>query len=217
MGRAIGAEIAARLQEAFDYYNVELFGETLPPCAVIVHRDRRAYGYFWAERWAHRDGGVAHEIAINPDHLTSRPLVEALGTLVHEMCHLQQQVAGKPSRSGYHNKEWGRFMDAVGLTPSSTGAPGGKRTGQKVSHYIVPGAAFAEATERFVLGGFSIDWGAIPAPPCDKGKSGKRVKYSCPCCDQAAWGKENLAITCAPCGVVMDAEATGGEEDGNDD
>jgi hypothetical protein len=36
-------------------------------------------------------------------------------------------------------------MERVGLMPSSTGEPGGKRTGQKVSHYILADGPFARA------------------------------------------------------------------------
>ena len=67
---------------------------------------------------------------------------DILGTLVHEMCHQWQHELGNPSRSGYHNKEWGNKMKEVGLYPSSTGQPGGRQTGQQVSHFIVEGGAF---------------------------------------------------------------------------
>jgi len=57
------------------------------------------------------------------------------------MCHLEQHHFGKPS-GAYHNKEWAKMMHAVGLMPSNTGKPGGKQTGQTVSHYIVTGGPF---------------------------------------------------------------------------
>ena len=37
---------------------------------------------------------------------------------------------------GYHNAEWASKMESVGLVPSTTGAPGGARVGQAVSHYV---------------------------------------------------------------------------------
>ena len=40
------------------------------------------------------------------------------------MTHLEQAHFGKPSRNGYHNKEWADLMERVGLMPSDTGAPG---------------------------------------------------------------------------------------------
>jgi hypothetical protein len=61
------------------------------------------------------------------------------------MVHQEQDHFGKPSRNGYHNKGWGLLMERVGLMPSSTGKPGGKRTGQKVSHYILADGPFARA------------------------------------------------------------------------
>jgi hypothetical protein len=36
-------------------------------------------------------------------------------------------------------------MKGVGLQPSSTGAVGGKETGHRVSHYVIPGGLFAKA------------------------------------------------------------------------
>jgi hypothetical protein len=39
------------------------------------------------------------------------------------MVHLWQHHHGKPSRTGYHNKEWATMMKAVGLIPSDTAAP----------------------------------------------------------------------------------------------
>jgi hypothetical protein len=29
-------------------------------------------------------------------------------------------------------------MESIGLVPSNTGLPGGKRTGQQMTHYIMP-------------------------------------------------------------------------------
>jgi hypothetical protein len=61
------------------------------------------------------------------------------------MVHLEQHHFGKASRNGYHNKQWAAWMERIGLMPSNTGEPGGKRTGQRMSHYILPDGAFARA------------------------------------------------------------------------
>ena len=67
-------------------------------------------------------------------------------TLAHEMAHAWQYHFGKPSaEAGYHNVEWGTKMEEIGLMPSNTGEPGGKRTGQQMTHYIVEDGPFAEA------------------------------------------------------------------------
>jgi hypothetical protein len=89
---------------------------------------------------------------LNPDHFKGRSITDTLSTLVHEMAHVWQHAHGKPTRNGYHNKEWAAKMDSLGLNPSSTGAPGGKRTGQSVSHYIAAGGPFAVACSELLAG-----------------------------------------------------------------
>lgn len=53
---------------------------------------------------------------------------EALQALTYEMVHLYQHHFGDPGRGRYLNKEWGNKMESIGLMPSSTGRPGGRRT-----------------------------------------------------------------------------------------
>jgi hypothetical protein len=100
-----------------------------------------------------------------------------LATLVHEMVHLEQDHFGTPSRSGYHNKEWAAWMDRVGLTPSNTGAPGGKRTGQQVTHYIVPDGPFAHAYAARQFDDLYFD-----RAKAQDGPRKRKTKYTCPGC-----------------------------------
>ena len=74
------------------------------------------------------------------------------------MVHVWQHHYGKPSRSAYHNREWAAKMDAVGLCPSATGQPDGKRTGQSMSHYVVVGGPFAQVCAALLAEGFVISW-----------------------------------------------------------
>jgi hypothetical protein len=45
---------------------------------------------------------------------------------------------GIPPRRSYHDRQWAATMKEIGLRPSTTGEPGGKETGQSVTHYILP-------------------------------------------------------------------------------
>jgi hypothetical protein len=122
------------LNLAHDYFNARLFGGKLPACLVTLQRSKKAYGFFAGQRFGLKTGkGGTDEIALNPSHFEQRTTEQTLSTLVHEMAHQWQQHHGKPSRTGYHNKEWAAKMQEVGLVPSSTGQPGGKEVGQKVS------------------------------------------------------------------------------------
>ena len=132
------------LNDAFAHFNKTLFNGRLPACLITLRNHGRSYGYFSDKRFADRDGTiVTDEIALNPKYFTVRDLERTLSTLVHEMCHLAQFRFGTPSKNGYHNKEWAALMEAVGLMPSDTGEPSGKRTGSRVSHYIIEGGPFA--------------------------------------------------------------------------
>lgn len=215
-------ESYGELQQAYDFFNAKLFGGKLRACLITLHRHRSAYGYFWAERFDRKDDNgktKVDEIALNPDTFRGRPDRETLSTLVHEMVHLRQQHHGTPSRNGYHNREWGSMMDAVGLTPTTTGLPGGKRTGQKVTHLIVKGGRFDVACAELLKSGLKITWRAIPVEPKD-GKSGKRSKYVCPGCEATVWGKPEMRVHCGDCKgkpQMFDENGDDEDEEGDDE
>lgn len=207
--------IYGKLNEAYDFFNGELFDGALPDCLITLQRHRGAYGYFCGDRFEDAESTLVDEIALNPTHFAVRPVREVLSTLVHEMAHLWQHRFGKSSRNGYHNKEWGRKMKEIGLWPSSTGKEGGKETGQKVSHYIMAGEGYDKASDKYA----EIDtlellkehsFGATK-----KKKNNDKVKYTCPNCAAKAWGKANLHIDCGLCQKRM--RCGGGDMDGGDD
>lgn len=145
------------VQDAYDFFNDRLFAGQLPPCLLTLQRDNNAMGYFSNNRWQRgKDKGTVHEIALNPAFfITHRPL-ELMQTLVHEMVHLWQHEFGKPSHRSYHNREWADKMESIGLMPSSTGEPGGKRTGQHMSDYPIPNGAFYLQCVVFARMGYKL-------------------------------------------------------------
>lgn len=195
------------LQDAYDYYNVHLFGGSLPQCLITYQRHRKARGYFSGDRFALRndDEQTTDEIALNPAAF-GRSDEGILSTLVHEMCHLWQHHSGKPSRNAYHNKEWGRKMIEVGLIPSATGQPGGKQTGQSVSHYIVPGGPFETTTRELLATGITLRWRSKEREGGDV-VSKNKVKYTCPACGLNAWAKPDVHIVCGECNAPLESEA----------
>ena len=56
-----------------------------------------------------------------------------------DQAHVWQQTHGKPPRRCYHDRQGSAKMKEPGLQPSDTAAPGGKETGQNITHYIIPG------------------------------------------------------------------------------
>lgn len=226
-------QYAEELQAAYDFFNEKLFDGRLPQCFITYTNRRVALGHFWPKQW--KTGGdeplVVDEIALNPYHFRNRPIEDTLSTLVHEMTHQEQQAFGKPGRRGYHNRAWGVLMERVGLIPSATGEPGGKKTGQAMTHYIEEDGPFAKAVEELLATGFTLTWAKAPLTLSFSGKSGggkgggevgggdgeveapqpkkSKVKYTCPKCKNNAWGKPGMSLAC-----LCDGESHNMEEQG---
>jgi predicted SprT family Zn-dependent metalloprotease len=183
------------------------------PSRPADYRHRAAY--FAGGRFGSKDGQeVTDEIALNPSHFRDRSTEQSLSTLVHEMTHLEQHHFGKPSRAGYHNKQWAGMMKAVGLIPSDTGAPGGRKVGQKVSHYIEAGGAFERACAELVKGGFNplyVELWTEAEKKARKAKSASKTRYTCPQCQTNAWAKPDVKLICGAC----DARMLAGDDHGD--
>lgn len=199
-------------QALAEYFNQQLFGGSLPPVFLNFSRKgRRTRGFFAPHRWEKAET-VTHEISLNPQFLAAGLSIETAATLAHEMVHLWQQVYGTPSRTRYHNREWADKMEAVGLMPSDTGQPGGKRTGQQMSHYVLPNGSFAQVFAALPPG-CSLPW-TCNEPGRQNGPLDRRppskVKYTCPGCGANAWGKPALRLVCGTCNQPLGAMAITG-------
>lgn len=152
-------EFYGQLQDAYDHFNQDLFDGLLPPCLITVQREKNSTGYFSPNRWGNASGGKhVHEIALHPGYFIDRKLIEVFQTLVHEQCHLWLHETGKPGRAGYHNQKWAAKMKSIGLIPSSTGQPGGKSIGQKMSDYPAENGMFKDSCLKLVAKGFHFKW-----------------------------------------------------------
>jgi hypothetical protein len=197
------------LDRAYEFFNDRVFGGALPRCLITMQRHKGAYGYFAPERFGSRDGAtITDEIALNPAHFAERSTKQIPSTLVHEQAHLWQQHFGKVSRGGYHNKEWAAKMKEIGLHPSSTGAPGGKETGQRVSHYIIKGGAFDVAFTELEAQGVAdllVDrWSEDEKAAKTKAKkNASKTAFECPDCGLKAWAKAGASLMCGECEVHM--------------
>jgi len=192
-------------QDAFDFFNRQLFDGGLPEALVTLQRKARSRGYFHAERFASRANqeNLVSEIALNPNYFEERTDTEILSTLVHEMCHLWRD-GQRRIRSGYHDKLWGSKMKEVGLYPSSTASVGGKETGYRVSHYIMPNGRFASQCAAFLDSGHRLNWQSQVGRKARANNT--RQKYQCRSCGLSAWAKPKAELLCGFCsGVLMAA------------
>ncbi len=146
------------LQIAYNHFNEQLFGGGLPNCLITLQREKRTYGYFSAKRFVNKTGDTTDEIAMNPSYFAGCPIEEIMQTLCHEMAHLWQFHFGNPGRGRYHNKEWAKKMESIGLMPSSTGKEGGAKTGDCMADYIIPGGDFEKCCNDLLTSDFRISW-----------------------------------------------------------
>jgi predicted SprT family Zn-dependent metalloprotease len=195
-------EVFAAYSGQYDYFNRTLFNGELPDCLLNFSRKgKNNHGFFAPERWSdseQSDGATfKHEISLNPTTLRNRSQEDITSTLVHEMCHLWQREFGKPGKRGYHNEEWAKKMDEVGLTPSNTGAPGGKRHGIQMTHFVTPDGVFARAFSAMPAE-LQLPWLGLD-PTGTKGPAPtSKFKYTCQC-DNKIWGRQGLNLRCEDC------------------
>ena len=202
------------LEDARNYLNEHLFqkvfGRSLGPVMLRPARHGKAFGYYRNASWKEDGQAPVPEISLCPYGLNRSP-DKVFATLVHELCHQYQYEYGKPGRTGYHNLEFAEIMRKVGLFCSSTGEPGGKQTGDQMTHYIVLDGLFAKVftrmpkdyllpfkplfDEEYFVTGTSCTSVGKPKPMNNKNKT----KFTCLGCGAAAWGKYSLDINCNQC------------------
>ncbi len=100
-------------------------------------------------------------------------------------------------------------MRGVGLTPSDTGASGGREVRQRVTHYIEAGSGFEKSCASLMQQGFELPyvelWGDRDAK-AKKTKAASKTKYTCPECATNAWAKPETKLICGECDAAMEAE-----------
>lgn len=191
-------------QDAYDFFNKELFGGRLPSSLITLQRKSKARGFFAARRFGGRDGvGTIDEIALNPKTFIGRSGAEIFSTLVHEMTHLEQEHFGTPPSTAYHNKEWADMMEAVGLIPSHTGLRGGKRTGRSMTHYIEEGGRYSQAYAKLAKKHKIGDAPYMDVWEDPNAQKKRKTKFTCYVCMDNAWGRPELQLICKPCGELM--------------
>jgi hypothetical protein len=153
-------------QTAYTHFNRRLFSDELPSCLITLDtKAKHVLGYFVPQRFIGASEETVDQLAMNPKHFLRRTVTETLSTFVHEMCHVWTYHYGKmKNKRFYHNEEWAQKMESVGLMPSSTGLPGGKKTGKQLSHYMIEGGPFEKVRKELLAENFRISWAERPAP-----------------------------------------------------
>jgi hypothetical protein len=98
-------------------------------------------------------------------------------------------------------------MREIGLIPTATGEPGGKETGQKVTHIVEGGGRFEKACTAFLARNLAILYqDRAGNGEAAKKKAASKTKYTCPGCGFNAWAKPEGNLWCGDCQEPMKAE-----------
>jgi hypothetical protein len=201
------------LQTLYDWLNHDLFDGHLPQCVITLQRRGGSNAHYGPERFAERGDQRQRfaEINLNPDSMTGKSDEWIASALGHEMAHCRDHYLNGLASDGYHREAWAEIMKGIGLWPSSTDAVGGKETGKRVGHYIVPGGRFEQSFRRLEATGFKLRLESVVRSGAEDPLPGSRPKLVCQYCGQTA-AKVTLKIACLPClagGLISAAERWG--------
>lgn len=99
------SQMFGELDQAFEFFNSRLFGGQLPPCMLVPHRHRNAYGYFSPARYADKEAmdhvkKVQAELALEaygddePEYQAR--IKEAMRGYIDEVALNPDYVSGRP-------------------------------------------------------------------------------------------------------------------------
>jgi hypothetical protein len=196
------------LQSAYDHFNKELFGGDLQDVFFTYQRKPHSDGHFAPDRFSSRNGKFnTGELALNPDRFVSKTDEQICQTLAQLMVQVWQHSRGTLPSRGYHDGAWAEAMKNIGLYPSSTGAPGGSETGQRMSSYILRDGRFSRAYAELAATGWELNLESAPRVGGKKKKDDSKTPFSCAVCGWNMWGKPDSKMTCTRCVIpVMEAE-----------
>jgi hypothetical protein len=132
-----------------------------------------------------RDGlGLKERISLNVLHLAS-PKASVISTVLHEMLHGVQYSSGKPGKGNYHNAEFIRWCETLGVPTNDRGHDLG----------IAPDGLFAQYAKRHNLEGrFELAKKNAPKP-----KGSNLRKWTCSCGVNVRVAIEDFQATCNKC------------------
>jgi hypothetical protein len=103
----------------------------------------------------------------------------------------------------------------IGLTPTHNGQPGGRRTGQQVSHWINAGGALAISCAEFVADRSSTIYSdQSEESEARKRKAVSKTKYTCSLCSTNAWAKPNTRPICGECDEALEPQTQDDDQQG---
>ena len=206
------------LYRIFHILNHDKFDDNLPEPVITIQKTRGlVLGHFSACKvWRNKqnveevnveennsDENSYYEINIDPRWFNVRSAEEVAETLLHEMCHYANKMAGiKDCNGNVHNKKFKALAERVGLIVEKGKGIGFGYTSlsDELKEYIMKEIKpNEEAFEYFRTS--VVDVGGTKTP-----RKKNVFTYTCPNCGQTVKGKRDVSIKCGTCDVAMEME-----------
>ena len=206
------------LYRIFAILNHDKFSNDLAEPVITIQKTRgNTLGHFtpykaWKNKQNVENGNIEaddsdetayHEINIDPRWFCNRTAVEVVETLLHEMCHYCNELAGINDCNGSnHNKKFKSLAEKVGLIVEKGKSVGWGYTSlsDELKEYIEENIKPDEKAFEYFRAGKQTEVG-IKNP-----RTKKSFKYVCPECGQIAKGKIDITLKCGACDVDMEIE-----------
>ena len=193
------------LYRIFAILNAEQFGNALPEPVITIYKTKgNILGHFTVDKtWRDKNDvdneeNSYYEINIDPRWFAKRTPVEVVETLLHEMCHYRNKIAGiKDCNGNNHNKKFKVLAESVGLVVEKGSNVGWGYT--SLSDYMRTYIEEVIRPDDKVFEYFRTG----NADKEKKPKSKTMFKSVCPDCGQIAKGKADISIRC---GLIMAME-----------
>jgi hypothetical protein len=139
--------------------------KTSEPAISVARLHPKRYGHY---RPGRNDFGLRNEIAINEIYINENTFWEAIGTLLHELLHAEQEQIGRPSKGNYHNTAFRNRAESFGLIVDSSGH----------TQYLPPPSPFFD-----ILTKYGVIFPDIPEPliPLNRAGTSKLKLWICEC------------------------------------
>ena len=207
IGRAL-----EELYRIFNIMNNDKFDGALAEPVITIQKTRgRTLGHFTLDKiWKDKNDveneeSSYYEINIDPRWFCDRTSAEVVETLLHEMVHYSNKVADIKDCSGQnHNKKFKKLAESVGLIVEK-----GKGVGYGYTSLSDELRLYIEEDIKPDDNAFEYFRYTNTSEGNDSGSNGRKKSiftYVCPQCGQIAKGKDDIAIKCGICDVVMEIE-----------
>jgi len=186
-----------KLDELFHYYRKMLFDVELSDCMITLGTDHEESNFFKPKAWLDKSDKLSliSNIILNPV-IIGRKSINWHIAIVLGMVHLKQYLYGNPGRRGYHNLEYAKMTEKVGIIMSDIGMSVGKKTGEKLLSYIPANSPFEKAYRNHP--DKYIRYVSFYLGEAKSSSNKSQKKYTCPC-GINMWGKRRIRVTCDEC------------------